>query len=50
MSLLRPLIPVVERAVMGLDRAFSRALQPRRARGLLSLLCYCGWGHRSAWS
>ena len=44
MSLLRPLVPLIERAVMGLDRALSRALQPRRARGLLSLLCYCGWG------
>ncbi|WP_424949378.1 App1 family protein [Deinococcus sp.] len=44
MSLLRPLVPVIERAVMGIDRAFSRALQPRRSRGLLSLLCYCGWG------
>ena len=44
MNLLRPLVPLVERAVMGLDRALSRALQPRRARGLLSLLCYCGWG------
>ncbi len=44
MSLLRPLVPLIERAVLGLDRALSRALQPRRARGLLSLLCYCGWG------
>ncbi len=44
MSLLRPLVPLIERAVMGIDRALSRALQPRRARGLLSLLCYCGWG------
>jgi phosphatidate phosphatase APP1 len=44
MSLLRPLVPLIERLVMRLDRAFSRALQPRRARGQLSLLCYCGWG------
>ena len=44
MSLLRPLVPLIERAVLGLDRALSRALQPRRSRGLLSLLCYCGWG------
>ena len=44
MSLLRPLVPLIERAVMRLDRAFSRALRPRRARGQLSLLCYCGWG------
>jgi phosphatidate phosphatase APP1 len=44
MNPLRSLIPLIERAVMGIDRALSRALQPRRARGLLSLLCYCGWG------
>ena len=44
MNLLRPLVPLIERAVMGLDRSLSRALQPRRSRGLLSLLCYCGWG------
>ncbi|MGY2893076.1 App1 family protein [Deinococcus sp. UYEF24] len=47
MSLLRPLVPLIERAVMGIDRALSRALQPRRSRGLLSLLCYCGWGSPS---
>ncbi len=44
MSLLRSLVPLIERAVMRADRALSRALQPRRSRGLLSLLCYCGWG------
>ncbi|WP_407570647.1 App1 family protein [Deinococcus altitudinis] len=47
MSLMRPLVPLIERAVMGIDRALSRALQPRRSRGLLSLLCYCGWGSPS---
>lgn len=44
MSLMRPLVPLIERAVMRLDRLFSRYLQPRRARGQLSLLAYCGWG------
>lgn len=44
MNVLRPLVPLIERAVMSVDRALSRALQPRRSRGALSLLCYCGWG------
>ncbi len=37
-------MPLLERKILALDRYFSRALQPRRARGRLSILCYCGWG------
>ena len=44
MSVFRPLVPLIERSVLALDRFFSRALQTRRARGRLSILSYCGWG------
>ena len=45
MSVFRPLVPLIERGAMALDRFFSRALHSRRARGRLSILSYCGWGN-----
>ncbi|MFD2609074.1 App1 family protein [Deinococcus taklimakanensis] len=37
-------LPVLERAVGGLDRSFNGFVQPRRARGKLLLQPYLGWG------
>ncbi|SMB95028.1 App1 family protein [Deinococcus hopiensis] len=41
---LKAVQPALERALSGLDRAFSGYVQPRRARGKLILQPYVGWG------
>ncbi|AXG98661.1 DUF2183 domain-containing protein [Deinococcus wulumuqiensis] len=40
----KTLLPVLERAVVVTDRAFSGYIQPRRLRGKLILQPYVGWG------
>ncbi|MFC4453435.1 App1 family protein [Deinococcus sonorensis] len=44
MSVFRTLTPVLERALQTVDQRFSRFIQPRRLRGKIIILSYCGWG------
>ncbi len=37
-------LPLIERATLGVDRAFSNFIQPRRMKGKLILQMYVGWG------